>query len=65
MGAFRVTVDLHDQEVMRFARTALRGDAEALMGPDATYVGRRIADETPGLLDAIRRQDEVYGEDGW
>lgn len=35
---------LHSDEAERFARAALRPDADELMGPDATYVGLRLAE---------------------
>jgi hypothetical protein len=59
VGAFKVEVMLHDREVIRFVRTALRDDAHDLMGPDATYVGRRIADQNPEILAAIERGEEA------
>jgi hypothetical protein len=53
MGAYHFTqggnhgdpglVCFHDAEVERFVRAALRDDAEAMMGPDAAYVGRQLA----------------------
>ena len=57
MGAFQVSVMLHDDEVIRFVRAALADDAHETMGPDATYVGRRIADENPEIRQAAEADD--------
>ena len=55
MGAFKIEITLHDDELIRFVQTALADDAHETIGPDATYVGRRIADEYPEVCEAAER----------
>lgn len=43
-GDSGLSLCLHSDETERFAQAALRDDADSLMGPDAVYVGRRIAE---------------------
>ena len=51
MGAFRVSVMLHDDELIEFVRQALLGH----LTPEAHYIAQRICDEFPEL----RRLAEV------
>lgn len=45
MGAFKVEVMLHDDELLAFVRQALTDE----LTPEARYVAERMCDEVPEL----------------
>lgn len=54
MGVFSLNgVLVHDDELIRFVRAALRNDEDQSMSEDAAYVGKTIARMVPEVQQAI------------